>query len=71
MLYINPLGNNQVTITHPISIATPTSFLDSNMQLFKGDVQDDSTINWTDPKPMPQNPQLDALRQGGIFFYNN
>lgn len=66
MLYINPIGDNQVTITQPISIATPTSFLDSNMQVFTGEVQGDSTINWTDPKPITENPQLNAIRQGGI-----
>lgn len=71
MLYINPVGDSQVTITQPISIATPTWFLDSNMQLFKGDVQGDSTINWTDPKPISENPQLNAIKQGNILFYDN
>lgn len=71
MLYINPVGDNQVTITQAISIATPTSFLDSNMQVFKGEVQGDSTINWADPKPITENPQLNAIRQGGIMFYDN
>lgn len=71
MLYLNPVGDNKVTITQPISIATPTAFLDSNMQLFKGEVQGDSTINWTDPKPMPANPQLNAISQANILFYDN
>jgi cytochrome c2 len=70
MFYLNPVGDNKVTITQPISIATPTAFLDSNMKLFKGEVQGDSTINWTDPKPMPENPQLNAINKGKIFFQN-
>lgn len=71
MLYLNPVGNNKVTITQPISIATPTTFLDSNMKLFKGEVQDDSAINWTDPQPMPENPQQNALKQGSVLLFHN
>lgn len=71
MIYINPVGDSKVTITQPISIATPTAFLDSNMQLFKGDVQGDSTINWTDPSPLPENSQLKALMVGRRIFYDN
>lgn len=71
MIYINPVGNDQVTIAQPISIATPTLFIDSNMQLFKGDVQGDSTINWTDPSPLPENPQLKAIIAGSMIFKDN
>ena len=71
MIYINPVGDSKVTITQPISIATPTSFLDSNMQLFKGDVQSDSTINWTDHSPLPETPQLKALMAGRRIFNDN
>lgn len=68
MMYINPVGDNKVEIKQPISIATPTPFLDSNMKVFKGEVQPDSTINWVDPKPLGENPQLAALDSGRILF---
>jgi hypothetical protein len=71
MIYINPVGKNKVEIKQPISIATPTHFLDSNLQLFKGNVQADSTINWVDPKPLGKNPQLTALDSGRTIFNNN
>jgi mono/diheme cytochrome c family protein len=71
MIYINAVGENNVKITQKISIATPTPFIEKNMQLFKGEVQSDSTINWTDPKPLPANPQLTALDSGAVLFYNN
>jgi cytochrome c2 len=70
MIYINPVGENKIEIKQPLSIATPTPFLDSNMQLFKGNVQPDSTINWVDPKPLGENPQLAALQKGNALFRN-
>jgi len=71
MIYINAVGENNVRITQKISIATPTSNLNKNMQLFKGEVQSDSTINWTNPTPLPQNPQSTALDNGKTLFENN
>jgi hypothetical protein len=71
MIYLNPVGDNKVEIKQPISIATPTPFLDSNMKVFKGEVQADSTINWVDPKPLAENPQLTALDSGRIIFTSN
>ena len=68
MIYINAVGENNVRITQKISIATPTPFIEKNMQLFKGAVQTDSTINWTDPKPLSENPQLTALDKGKVLF---
>jgi cytochrome c2 len=71
MIYINAVGENNVRITQKIFVATPTPFLEKNMQLFKGEVKGDSTINWTDPKPMPENPQLTALNKGNMMFQEN
>jgi len=71
MIYINAVGENTVKITQKISIATPTSFLDSSMQLYKGEVKSDSTINWVDPKPLAENPQLKALDSGRILLQDN
>jgi mono/diheme cytochrome c family protein len=71
MIYINAVGENPVKITQKISIATPTSFLDKNMQLFKGKVQSDSTINWTNPAPLPENPKQKALEAGKSIFTDN
>src|SRR5687767_6190284 len=64
MIYINAVGENNVRITQKIFVATPTPSLEKNMQLFKGETQDDSTINWRDPQPLPPNPQLTALDRG-------
>lgn len=72
MIFINPLaGNNAVKIVKPIAIATPTPFIDPNMQLYRGEVQADSTINWTNPQPLPANPQQAKLDAGKQLFINN
>lgn len=71
MIFINAVGENTVKITQKISIATPTPFIEKNMQLFKGEVNNDSTINWTNPQPLPENPQAKALEKGSVLFQNN
>ncbi|OQP67702.1 c-type cytochrome [Niastella populi] len=71
MMYINAVSKNNARITQKIFVATPTPYLEKSMQLFKGEVQADSTINWTAPTPLPQNPQLAALVKGEIMFQNN
>ncbi|AEW01778.1 hypothetical protein A4D02_07175 [Niastella koreensis] len=70
MIYINPVGDNKVAIKLPISIATPTPFLESSMQLYRGEVNEDSSINWVEPKPLGENLQLTALDSGRILFKN-
>jgi len=71
MIYINAKGSNTVKITKAISVATPTEYLDKDMKLFKGEVNSNGTINWTDPQAMPVNPQLNALEAGKLLFTNN
>ena len=71
MIYINAVSDNNARITQKIFIATPTPYLEKNMQLFKGEVKSDSTINWTDPTPLPENPQLAALDKGKVMFQDN
>jgi mono/diheme cytochrome c family protein len=71
MIYINPVEASTVKIVKPIFVAIPTSFIDSRMQLFKGEVKADSTINWTNPQALPANPQQAKLEQGKTLFINN
>ena len=69
MIYINAVKNN-VTLKQKISIAIPTKNLNSNMKLFKGEIEGDR-INWTNPVALSDNPQLKALEQGKELFINN
>jgi mono/diheme cytochrome c family protein len=71
MIYINGAAGNIVKIIKPVFVATPTPYIDPGMQLFKGEVKQDSTINWTDPKPLPPNPQQAKLDIGKGLFWTN
>lgn len=70
MIYINPVSST-VKITKPISIATPTPYIDPGMKLFKGVMNPDSSINWTNPQPLPANPQQAKLEYGKKLFWDN
>ncbi|WP_315820551.1 cytochrome c [Paraflavitalea speifideaquila] len=68
MIYINAVSENKVKITKAIAISIPTPFIEPGMQLFKGTMNKDSTINWTDPEPLPANPLQAQLGQGKQLF---
>jgi hypothetical protein len=69
MIYIN--ANENARIVKPIRIATPSGFLENNMQLFKGDRTEDGKINWVEPKPLEPNEQLAANENGRQIFQQN
>jgi mono/diheme cytochrome c family protein len=71
MIYINAVGESNVKITKAIAVAIPSSYIDQNMQVFKGDTTENGEVNWTDPQPLPDNPQITALEQGKALFQNN
>lgn len=71
MIYLSPADGQEVQIKKPISIAVPTPFIDTTMQLYKGEVQKDGSINWTQPQALPPNPQQQALNKGKALFVAN
>jgi hypothetical protein len=68
MIYINAKGGQEVKITQAIKVALPTGYLDSSMKLFKGEPDADGNINWTNPVPLSENPQLTSIERGKILF---
>jgi mono/diheme cytochrome c family protein len=72
MIYFNASANgNNVKITKPISIGIPTSNYNDSMQLFKGEIKADSTINWVDPTPLDSNDVSKELALGKTLFQGN
>jgi len=71
MIYINAADESEVRIVKPISVAIPSRSLDEDMELYKGEIRSDGSINWTDPQPLPENPQMKALAAGRAIFTNN
>ncbi len=70
-IYINVLGDDQVRINKPFMVAMPTNVIDDSMKLYKGALDDDSNMNWIDPRSITENPQLKALYFGKTIFNNN
>lgn len=72
MIYINATeNNNQVKLLKAISFALPGQSYDDKMQLFKGEWNDDSSINWVDPKPLDSSAFQKRLVLGERLFKAN
>jgi hypothetical protein len=68
MIYINAKGEQNVKITQAIKVAIPTGYLSNNMQLFKGQKDENGNINWNEPASLPENKQLTSVQQGQVLF---
>lgn len=70
MLFLDAAPGEDVEIVKPITAEIPTQSADSTMKLYKGEVKDDGSINWTDPEPLETkaNP---ALAVGEQLFKQN
>ena len=72
MIYINATANDKaVKIIKPISISIPSVEYDERMQLFKGEIENDSSINWVDPKPLDTAPAAKKIINGAALFKAN
>ncbi|MEP6749143.1 MAG: cytochrome c [Bacteroidota bacterium] len=71
MIYMNAVAGQSIKITKTISIKIPATSIDKNMQLFKGEADENASINWVDPEVLPVNPQLNAFDNGRVIFMNN
>jgi mono/diheme cytochrome c family protein len=70
MIYINAVGENTVRVEKPMSVSIPTDWVNKDMQLFKGEVQSDSSINWINPDTIPAGASEKYLEAGKIIFDN-
>jgi mono/diheme cytochrome c family protein len=72
MIYVNATADGTaVELLQPIKISIPTAIYDDKMQLFKGEVKSDSTINWIDPQPLDTSLTARKLLQGERLFKAN
>jgi mono/diheme cytochrome c family protein len=70
MLFLDGAPGEDVKIVKPITAEIPTASADTAMQLYKGEVKDDGSINWTDPTTIKvkEDPSLVAGHQ--LFMQN-
>ncbi len=72
MIYFNATANgSKVEILKPVEITTPAAVYNKNMQLFKGEVGEDSVINWVKPAPLDTSALARNLLSGELLFKYN
>lgn len=64
-------GKTELELLKPVKVSIPTPAYDSNMQLFKGEVRPDSSVNWIDPQPLDSGLTMTQLLQGEAMFKAN
>ena len=72
MIYINATaGNEAVELLKPIQISIPGKIYQDGMQLFKGEIKADSTINWINPQSLDKSSVTENLLMGEKLFKAN
>jgi mono/diheme cytochrome c family protein len=73
MFYINAKSNGkELNLIKPIDVSIPSNYINSDMQVFKGEEMTDGTINWIDPQPIKDTlPEIDSLAVGKQLFQTN
>jgi mono/diheme cytochrome c family protein len=72
MLYFGATVNNRnIKFLKPVRAIIPSGNYDSSMQVFKGEMKDDSTINWVNPQAIDTAPALRNLLLGKALFKAN
>lgn len=70
MIYINAAAGQNVKITQKIQVAIPSNYSQKDMQLFKGE-EDNDNLNWTDPQPLPPGRFQPVIDTGKLLFERN
>lgn len=69
MMYLNATAAGvPATLAKPIKISIPTDVYDDRMQLFKGEVNADSILNWVEPEPLDTNQFTQRLLKGRKLY---
>lgn len=71
MLYFNAsAGGETIEPAIPIDAFVPTKDADPDMQIFKGEIQDDSTVNWVEPAAIADTTWPGDAGAGRVIFRN-
>jgi mono/diheme cytochrome c family protein len=68
MIDIEPAEGQTVRITGTLSVRLPTPYLAPGMEIYKGVLDADGHLDWTDPKPLSSGDRLAALDSGKQLF---
>lgn len=69
MIYFNASSNGtQLEFNKPVEISMPSAIYDPAMQLYKGEIKDDSSINWITPQALDTTPNAEIILAGKEMF---
>lgn len=72
MIYINATtGGLPAALAKPIKVSIPTDVFDDRMQLYRGEINADSIVNWIEPQPLDTNQFTQRLLKGRKLFLAN
>ncbi len=72
IVYFNAsVKGSDVKIIKPINISVPTKSYNDSMQLFKGEIKEDSIINWVNPVLLDSTAKINELYAGKSLFKAN
>ncbi len=71
MIYIDAAKGSDAKIAKPLAVAIPTNNVQEGMKLFKGERNNDSTINWANPQPLQPREVTPDITAGEVLFRNN
>lgn len=69
MIYFNATSAGKpLDLKKPVDISIPSEIYDPAMQLFKGSLMEDSSVNWIDPQPLDTTPNAQMILNGEKLF---
>lgn len=72
MIYLNATVNNKkIDLLKPLNVSIPSDVFDDKMKVFKGEIKQDSTINWVDPRSLDSGRVARQMAIGGQLFKAN
>jgi mono/diheme cytochrome c family protein len=68
MLMIEAAPGRTVTMHKALSVSVPAQNFQQGMMAFKGLINDSGAVNWSDPRPLGDNPAMRLLNAGSNIF---
>jgi mono/diheme cytochrome c family protein len=71
MIYINAAAGYKVSIKKQLEVLVPTKVYNPDMNVFKGEEDENGKIDWKDPTPLPKDETITKIDAGAILFKSN
>jgi cytochrome c2 len=71
MIYINTAEGTKASIVKPLEVLVPTEMYNPNMQVYKGEKQNDGKIDWQNPTKLPEDETTKKVSAGEQIFKAN